>query len=79
MKRLRVIYPKDQKEKKMNKKQLEAAAMSYVRAALASVAALYMSGIQDPKVLANAFIAGLIGPILKALQKSEKQYGLGAK
>jgi uncharacterized PurR-regulated membrane protein YhhQ (DUF165 family) len=31
----------------MNKKQLEAAAKSYARAALASVAALYMSGITD--------------------------------
>jgi hypothetical protein len=46
----------------MNIKQLEAAAYSYGRAALASVAALYLSGITDPKVLANAFIAGLIGP-----------------
>jgi hypothetical protein len=61
------------------KDQLIAAGMSYARAALASAAALYMSGIQDPKVLANAFIAGLVGPLLKALQPSEKQYGLGSK
>jgi hypothetical protein len=38
-----------------------------------------MSGITDPKVLANAFIAGLIGPLAKALQPSEKAYGLGSK
>jgi hypothetical protein len=63
----------------MNKKQLEAAAKSYARAAAASVLALYMSGITDPKILANAFIAGFVGPLLKALQPSEKQYGLGAK
>jgi hypothetical protein len=63
----------------MDKKKLEAAAYSYGRAALASVAALYLSGITDPKVLANAFIAGLIGPLVKALQPSEKQFGLGAK
>lgn len=63
----------------MNKKQLEAAAKSYARAALASVVALYMSGITDPKLLANAFIAGLVGPLAKALQPSEKQYGLGSK
>ena len=63
----------------MNKKQLEAAAYSYGRAALASVAALYLSGITDPKVLANAFNAGLIGPVVKALQPNEKQYGVGAK
>jgi hypothetical protein len=59
--------------------QLKAAALSYLRASLASVAALYMSGISDPKVLANAFIAGLVGPILKALQPSEKQFGIGKK
>ena len=63
----------------MNKKQLEAAAKSYARAAIASVVALYMSGISDPKVLANAFIAGLIGPLAKALPPSEKAYGLGSK
>jgi hypothetical protein len=63
----------------MNRKQLEAAAKSYARAAVAAVAALYMSGVTDPKVLANAFIAGLIGPLLKAVQPSEKQFGLGAK
>jgi hypothetical protein len=58
------------------KEQLIAAAKSYARASLASVAALYMSGITDPKVLANAFIAGLIGPLLKALQPSETELGL---
>lgn len=63
----------------MNKKQIEAAAYSYGRAALASVAALYISGITDPKVLANAFLAGLIGPLLKAVQPNEKQFGIGAK
>jgi hypothetical protein len=61
------------------KEQAIAAAKSYGRASLASVAALYMSGISDPKVLANAFIAGLIGPLLKALQPSEKQLGVGSK
>jgi hypothetical protein len=61
------------------KDQLIAAAMSYARAAFASAAALYMSGITDPKVLANAFIAGLVGPLLKAVQPSEKQYGIGSK
>ena len=47
---------------------LKKPAMSYLRAALASVAALYMSGISDPKILANAAIAGFIGPVLKALK-----------
>jgi len=61
------------------KSQLKAAALSYVRAALASAVALYLSGISDPKTLANAFIAGLVGPILKALQPSEQQFGLVKK
>lgn len=61
------------------KEQLIAAGKSYLRAALSCVGALYLSGITDPKVLANAFIAGLIGPLLKALQPSEKQLGLSAK
>ena len=61
------------------KEQALAAAKSYARAAIAAVAALYMSGITDPKVLANAFIAGLIGPLLKALQPSEKEIGIKGK
>ena len=53
------------------KKSLEALkkpAMSWLRASLAAVAALYMSGITDPKILTNAAIAGFIGPVLKALK-----------
>jgi hypothetical protein len=61
------------------KEQLIAAGKSYLRSAAACVGALYLSGITDPKVLANAFIAGLIGPLLKAIQPSEKQLGVGAK
>ena len=59
--------------------QLKAAALSYVRAALSCVGALYLSGITDPKLLANAFIAGLIGPLLKAVDPKQKEYGIGAK
>ena len=59
--------------------QLKAAGLSYLRAAVSCVGALYLSGISDPKVLANAFIAGLIGPLMKALQPSEKQLGIGSK
>jgi hypothetical protein len=59
--------------------QLIAAGKSYLRHAAACAGALYMSGISDPKVLANAFLAALIGPLLKAVQPSEKQYGIGSK
>jgi hypothetical protein len=59
--------------------QLKAAGLSYLRAALSCVGALYLSGISDPKVLANAFLAGLIGPLLKALAPNENQFGVGKK
>jgi hypothetical protein len=61
------------------KEQLTAAGLSYLRAAVSCVAALYFAGITDYKVLANAFIAGLIGPLMKALAPNEKQIGIGAK
>ncbi len=62
----------------MNKEQLVSAAGSYIRAALASVVALYMAGQTDPSVLVNAFIAGLVGPLAKALNPKDKAYGIGA-
>jgi len=61
------------------KKQAIEAGKSYLRAAISCVGALYLSGINDPKVLANAFIAGLIGPLLKALNPSESAIGINAK
>ena len=61
------------------KEQVIAGAKSYIRSALSCVGALYLSGISDPKVLANAFIAGLIGPLLKTLTPSESAIGIKAK
>jgi hypothetical protein len=61
------------------KEQVKAMALSYARAAVASVAALYMAGVSDPRTLANAFIAGLLGPILKALDPKSTQFGINAK
>ena len=52
----------------------KAVAMSYLRAA-AAVVALYTAGQHDPKVLATAFLAGLVGPVLKALDKSAPEFG----
>ena len=54
------------------KDQTLAALASYLRAALAAAGALYMSGITEPKVLANAFVAGFIGPLLKAIGPTDK-------
>lgn len=64
---------------KSNKEKAIAVAQSWARASLASVVALYMSGITDPKVLANAFIAGLLAPLAKALDPKSTEFGKGSK
>ena len=61
------------------KDQVIAALASYARASLACVGALYMSGITDPKVLANAFVAAALAPILKGIDPKETKFGVGAK
>lgn len=58
------------------KEQAKAAGLSYLRAAVSCAAALYMSGITDPKTLANAFVAGLLGPLLRALNSSDTTFGV---
>jgi len=63
-------------KEKTKKDQALAVAQSWLRASAASALALYLSGITDPKVLANAFLAGLAGPLLKALQPNEKEFGI---
>lgn len=63
----------------MNTALLQSILGSYIRAAAASVAALYMSGVTDPKTLLNALIAGLVGPLAKAVNPKDPSYGLGAK
>jgi hypothetical protein len=60
---------------KMNK-EIKQAGLSYLRATLSCVAALYLSGVTDPKTLLNAAIAGLIGPIVKGLDKNDNNYGI---
>jgi hypothetical protein len=61
---------------KTTKEQALAVAQSWLRASAASALALYLSGITDPKVLVNAFIAGLVAPLVKALQPNEKEFGI---
>jgi hypothetical protein len=62
-----------------NKDKLIAGLNSYLRAAVASVVALYMAGQTEPKVLVNAFIAGLLGPILKAVDPKATEFGIKVK
>lgn len=59
--------------------QFKTAALSYLRALLASVASLYLSGISDPKILLNALLAGFIGPILRALDPKDSAITVGKK
>ena len=58
------------------KDQLMAAGLSYLRAALSCAAALYMSGITDPKTLANAFVAGALAPLMRAMNPGDKTFGV---
>lgn len=64
----------------MDKKQLEAIAMTYLRAAAAAVAALYMADPNRPlKEYLAAGIAAVAGPILKAVDPRATEFGRGAK
>lgn len=56
------------------RKQIEQIALSYGRAAVAAVAALYMAGVTEPRTLVNAFIAALIGPALKAIDPKSTDF-----
>jgi len=52
---------------------------TYLRAGVASVLALYLAGVTDPKALASAGIAAIAGPLLKALDPKNTEFGRGAK
>ena len=61
-------------------KQLKAALGSYLRAALAAVGAMLLAGIEDPgQITLSAILAGLLGPLIKALDPIQDEYGIGAK
>jgi hypothetical protein len=56
----------------MNYKQVF---LSWLRASLASVGALYMAGTTDLKTLQYAAVSGFIGPVLKWLDTSATDFG----
>ncbi len=61
-------------------KQLKSALGSYLRAALAAVGALVLAGIEDPsQITISALLGGLLGPLIKALDPNQDEYGIGAK
>jgi len=63
----------------MNTTKLKAIVSTYVRAAVAAVIALYLSGVTDLKTLALAGVAAVAGPVLKALDPSSPEFGVGSK
>ena len=60
----------------MDIKTLKQVGLTYARAAGAAVVAMYMAGETDPKKLAYAFIAGVVGPAAKYFDKSAKEFGV---
>jgi hypothetical protein len=61
-------------------RQLKDALGSYLRAALAAVGAMVLAGIEDPsQITLSALLAGLLGPLIKALDPNQDEYGIGAK
>jgi uncharacterized membrane protein YgaE (UPF0421/DUF939 family) len=63
---------------KINEK-MKSMLATYLRAGVASVIALYLAGVTDPKALATAGIAAIAGPLLKALDPKAAEFGRGAK
>ena len=64
----------------MDKRKLEAIAMTYLRAGAAAIAALYLADPNRPlKEYLAAGIAAVAGPILKAIDPKASEFGRGAK
>ena len=61
-------------------RHLTSARGSYLRAALAAVGAMLLAGIEDPgQITLSALLAGILGPLIKALDPNQDEYGIGAK
>jgi hypothetical protein len=60
-------------------KKVQAVLATYLRAAIASVIALYLAGETDPKKLGTAALAGIAGPVLKWLDPKATEFGRGSK
>ena len=63
----------------MDTTKLKAIVLSYLRAGAAAVVALYLAGNTDLKTLAFAGIGAIAGPLLKALDASAPEFGVGSK
>lgn len=75
---MKAIIEKLQTEESI--KQLKSALGSYLRAALAAVGAMLLAGIEDPsQITLTAILAGILGPLIKALDPNSDEYGIGTK
>ena len=64
----------------MNKVQIEAIVKTYLRAAAASIIALYLANPDQPlKNYLAAGLAAIAGPVLKALDPKATEFGKGSK
>jgi hypothetical protein len=64
----------------MNRAKIEAIGKTYLRAAAAAVAALYLASPNQPlKNYLAAGLAAIAGPVLKALDSKSSDFGRGAK
>jgi hypothetical protein len=57
------------------KEQLKQVSLTWFRAAASAAIALYLAGETDVKVLGTAALAGFLGPVLKWLDPSSKEFG----
>lgn len=57
------------------KEQLKQVSLTWFRAAASAAIALYLAGETDVKVLGTAALAGFLGPVLKWLDPSAKEFG----
>lgn len=59
----------------MNRAELRAAALSWIKIAAAAVIACYMAGSRDPWLLLDAGLAALLPLIYTALDPSDHRFG----
>jgi len=59
--------------------KIKQVSLTWFRAAAAAAIALYLAGETDLKVLGTAALAGFLGPVLKWLDPSAREFGRGAE
>jgi hypothetical protein len=60
-------------------KQIQAIVASYLRTAVSAAVAMYMAGHTDPKDIATAALASVLGPLSRAINPKDNAFGIGAK